>query len=127
MRIMIVEDHDVMRDVLSSLVSAQSGLQVVGTAASAEELLDNLNQFAFDLALVDLSLPGMSGDQLIAHLLAARPDVKTLIVSGHDVKVYGRVIERVGANGYVMKDDPEEIITAIRTVARGETFVTGVA
>lgn len=125
MRIVIVEDHAVMRETLSTLVNRRTEHRVVSAVASAEKLLEELERVAFDLALVDLSLPGMSGDRLVARLLAVRPEVRTLIVSGHSAELYGGVAARVGADGYIMKDDPVGILEAIRAIAEDSTHPAG--
>lgn len=122
-RVFIVEDHPVMRANLITLIENESDLEVVGWAASAEDALERIAQVDPDLLMVDLSLPGMSGNRLVALLLESTPDLRALIVSGHAEHLYATESVRIGARGYVMKDDPDEIIAAVRAVLRGEIYL----
>lgn len=121
-RVFLVEDHPLMRAVLRDLVAGEPEMEVVGVAASAEDSRSMIAEALPDLVLIDLSLPGMSGDRLVTLLRDEHPAMKTLIVSGHEEELYAGAAERAGAGGYVMKDDPGRILEAIRTVARGERF-----
>lgn len=112
--VFVVEDHPVMRATLRGLLETQPGLRVVGMVASATEALAQVPLARPDLVLVDLSLPDMSGDLLVTRLLAQQPDLRTLIVSGHEAELYAATALRAGARGFVMKDDPEALVRAIR-------------
>lgn len=121
-RVYVIEDHPLMRDTIAKLVDAQEGFEVVGRAASGAEALHGVPATDPDLILVDLSMPDLSGDRLIAKLLQDRPALLALMVSGHEESLYADAAIRAGAKGYVMKDDPDEIVQAMRAVARGETY-----
>lgn len=121
-RVFIVEDHPLMRDAIEKLVTAQGDLEVVGSCGTAEEAVREIAADAPDLVLVDLSLPDLSGDRLVAQLVQDMPELTALVVSGHDESLYADAAIRAGARGFVMKDDPEEIVEAIRTVLEGETY-----
>jgi DNA-binding NarL/FixJ family response regulator len=121
-RVFLVEDHPLMRETIARLVAAQGDFEVVGTAATAGEALRSVPEANPDLVLVDLSLPDRSGSELIAELIAAMGGVVALVVSGHDESLYADAAIRAGARGFVMKDDPDEIVTAIRAVLAGETY-----
>lgn len=118
----VIEDHPLMRETIAKLVDAQEDFNVVGRAANAAEALEGVPATDPDLVLVDLSMPDLSGDRLIAKLVQARPGLLALMVSGHEESLYADAAIRAGAKGYVMKDDPDEIVQAMRAVARGEIY-----
>ena len=121
-RVFLVEDHPLMRETIARLVTAQGDLEVIGTAGTATEALRAVPEAAPDLVLVDLSLPDLSGNQLIEELVGTVDGLVALVVSGHDEALYADAAIRAGARGFVMKDDPDEIIAAIRVVLSGETY-----
>lgn len=121
-RMFLVEDHPLMRATLVRLLETQEGWQVVGSADAAQEALRAIPLHAPDLVLADLSLPDLSGDRLVAQLQEQLPGLPCLIVSGHEESLYADAAIRAGARGFVMKDHPEEILEAVRTVARGEIY-----
>ena len=98
---------------------------MVGQMDSAEEALGAIEDLTPDLAIVDISLPGMSGMELIKHLQSRTPDVRILVVSRHDESLYAERCIRAGARGYVMKQEAgDAIVNAIRTVLNGRIFVS---
>ncbi len=115
----IVEDHPVFRMGLVSMVQAEPDLRVCATAASAEEALENLSG-AMDLVIVDVSLPGMSGLDLVRELVRRDPDRRVLVLSMHDEAQFAERAVRAGAAGYLMKDStPKEIVAGIRKALDG--------
>ena len=116
-KILIVDDHPLMRKGLALSLSAEPDLDVCGQAASAEEALSALEDLEPDIAIVDISLPGMSGLELIKHMQALRPEVRTLVVSRHDEALYAERAIRAGARGYVMKLEAGDMI--VKAVRRG--------
>jgi DNA-binding NarL/FixJ family response regulator len=121
-RVFVVEDHPLMRQMLCTLVSRRSDLEVCGTAASGGEALEKIPAAGPDLVLVDVSLPGMSGFDLISAIMDDSPDLLALIVSGHDESVYADQALRSGARGYVMKGNPLAIVKAIEAVLAGKLW-----
>lgn len=124
--IVIVDDHPLVRRVLRQILSLEPGLEVVGDVASGEELLELLTHSGdtrFDLFLIDFSLPGMNGAELVRTLLTADPDVRCLVVSSHHEPVYVSAALTAGARGYVAKGDPDALVSAIDRVLEGETVV----
>lgn len=117
----IVEDHPDMLRTYEYFIGRMEDLEVVGLAESAEEALEDEVINEAELALVDVSLPGMSGIDLVAVLRERRPGLPCLIVSGHSEDVYAESAHEAGARGYVMKGDPFKIVKAIRKVLEGET------
>lgn len=111
--VFIVEDHAGMRRMLRRLVGRSSKLRVTGEAASAEEALE---MFAIELprvVMVDINLPGMSGLDLIAKLRQQYPQVQCVVVSAYAGLDRRRAALQAGAQGFVSKDDPSEIVAAV--------------
>ena len=123
--IFVVEDHALTRRGYTSLIGEEPDLVVSGEAASAEEALQTLRTANVDLVVMDLTLGGMSGLELLKHLRAERPALPVLVVSMHDESLYGERVLRAGARGYVMKSEVDRVIVdAIRRVLRGGTYVS---
>jgi DNA-binding NarL/FixJ family response regulator len=124
-QIFIVEDHPVFRQGLVHLINAEKDLRVCGQADNAEEALGEIARLKPDLALVDISLPGKSGLELIKEVRAVNRTVKLLVVSMHDEALYADRVLRAGGDGYIMKqEDPSEIIHAIRDILCGRLYVS---
>lgn len=122
--IFIVEDHPAMRQSLIALVRNEEDFAVCGEAGSAEEAESRLNGMKPDLVLLDISLPGQDGITLIRKLRETHPEVPTLAVSGHESAIYGPPVMDAGARGYVMKRHIQQLLTAIRQVLAGETYLS---
>ena len=124
-KILIVDDHPLMRKGLAMTLNAEPDLNVCGQVADAEEALGALEEYDPDLAIVDISLPGMSGLELIKHMHALRPALRTLVVSRHDEALYAERAIRAGARGYVMKLEASDmIVKAVRRVLNGGIYVS---
>lgn len=124
-RILLVEDHAVVRNGYRRLFDAEEGMQVVGEAASADEAYARLVEQGADLAIVDLNLRGSSGIDAIRRMLAREPGLRVLVVSMHDNPSYVTQAMRVGALGYLTKNsEPAELLEAIRDVAAGRRVLS---
>ncbi len=124
-KIVIVDDHPLMRKGLALALDAETDLSVVGQMSSAEEALDEIEALDPDLAIIDISLPGMSGMELVKHLEALHPDILTLVVSRHDESLYAERAIRAGAKGYIMKLEAGDVIVkAVRRVLNGGIYVS---
>lgn len=110
----LIEDHALMRRVLRQLLEEELDLEVIAEAESAEAALSQLLGVSPDLILTDLSLPGASGLELIAWLKVQRPELRCLVITGHTDQFYRAAALAAGAAGYVTKDDPDEVIGAVR-------------
>jgi len=124
-RIMIVDDHPVMRMGYRFLIESESDLSVCCEAGSALEAMDIARRDRPDLMIVDISLGGMNGIVLIKNLLAEMPDLLTLVVSTHDETIYSERAIHAGARGYVMKSEVDRtIVEAVRRVLRGGFYLS---
>jgi len=124
-KVFIVEDHPVFREGLAQTLNAEPDLSVCGKACSAEQALEAIPRFKPDVVLVDLTLPGKSGLQMIKEIRNTDRNIKLLVVSMHDESLYANRVLRAGGDGYVMKqEDPEEIVRAIRDVLNGYLYVS---
>lgn len=124
-RILLVDDHPILREGLRRLVSAESGLSVCGVAGSVQEALSLVESEGPDLIVTDLTLPGRNGLELIKDLVSLHPTLPILVLSMHDEMAYAERVLRAGGRGYVMKDTPpEELLQAIATVLGGGVFVS---
>ena len=122
-RIVIVDDHSLVRDGLRARLSVVPGLQVVGEAASGEQALALVAVDAPDLMLVDVGMRGMNGIELATALRERHPAIRVLMLSMYDNREYVLSAIRAGARGYVLKESPtEEIIAAIGAVWAGGNY-----
>jgi two-component system invasion response regulator UvrY len=124
-KIGIVDDHAIVRSGLRQFFSEQVDLRVVGEAASGREAIDLVRNEEMDVLLMDLSMPGQSGLDVLAMIRAKAPDLAILILSGYPEEHYAMNLIRQGASGYLNKEcDPTEIVNAIRTVSLGRRYIT---
>jgi DNA-binding NarL/FixJ family response regulator len=125
MRIVIVDDHPVVRKGLVALIRQEADMIVSGESDTVEGGLERIVADRPDVAIVDLSLGAASGLQLVKALNAAVPDVRVLVLSMHDETLYAERALAAGAHGYIMKDQAmQNLVGAIRSVASGKTYVS---
>ena len=124
-RILIVDDHPMMRNGLAQLINNEPGLKVIAEADTAGQAINLAAKQKFDLALLDISLPDKSGLELIKDLRALQPELPILVVSMHDEMIYAERVLRAGGRGYIMKQaGGEKFLGAIRQVLAGQIFVS---
>jgi two-component system response regulator NreC len=124
MRILIVDDHGVLRAGLRALLNAEPDLHVVGEAADGQTGLRLATELNPDLVLMDITMPGMSGIQVTRQLKETLPSTRVLILTLHEDESLLREAIRAGASGYILKQAVEaELISAIRAVGRGELYI----
>lgn len=124
-KIFIVEDHAVIRRGYISLIKRKPDLEICGEAISGEDALETIPAAAPDLVLIDVSLPGMSGIDLVRRLKAAQPNLATLIISGHEESLFVEGVLAAGAKGYIMKEQaPDLLLDAIDQVLNGKRYLS---
>lgn len=122
--IYIIEDHPLVQEMLGEFINQIPGLQVCGMASTAKQALAEIPTLAVDLVIIDVSLPDMDGIQLIGELRARQPDLRCLMLSGHQEQSYVQRALALGAAGYVAKGNPTEMVTAIHQVLNGEMYLS---
>ena len=123
-KILIVDDHGVLRAGLRALLSAEPDLEVLGEAGNGDEALSLAQSLNPDVVLLDLSMPGASGIHVARQLKQQQPHIRTLILTVHEDDTLVREAIRVGASGYIVKKAVEtELIDAIKAVSRNELYV----
>jgi DNA-binding NarL/FixJ family response regulator len=124
-RILLVDDHPLMREGIALWVARSPELEVCGLVGSAEEALGSVEKLRPALVVTDVSLNGRSGLELIKDLQTYDPGLPVLVVSMHDEKLYAERVIRAGARGYIMKEaGGEKLIEAIKTVLSGHVYVS---
>jgi DNA-binding NarL/FixJ family response regulator len=124
-KVLIVDDHPVFRNGISALIGGESDLWVCGEAESAPAALAAMRELRPDVAVLDISLQGTNGIELIKLMLAENPRLPLLMVSMHDESLYALRALRAGARGYVMKAEAtRDMLTALRKVLTGEIYVS---
>ena len=124
-RLLIADDHPVVREGLRRIVQEAPGLEVVGEVASGHELLERLPRVPADIVLLDVTMPGPGFLELLQRLRSEHPTVAVLVLSVHPEDQYAVRALRAGASGYLTKDhSPEELTEAIRRVYRGSKYVS---
>lgn len=124
-RILVVDDHPMMRAGLMQLISKQADLEVCGEAGSPAEAMERIVQSRPDLIVVDISMKGASGLEFIKNVCAVHGHIPMLVLSMHDEKVYAERALRAGACGYIMKEEGSEfLIAALRRVLEGGIYLS---
>jgi len=124
-KILIVDDHAVVRRGLKQIVAETSDLEVAGEAASGKEALEMVRKFDLDLILLDIAMPDQSGFDVLIKLHDEYPDIPVLILSMYPEEYHELRMLRAGASGYLTKESaPEELVNAIRNVFKGEKILS---
>src|SRR5215831_2737095 len=124
-RILLVDDHAVVRYGIAQLINRQNDLVVCGEEEDASRALSAISTLKPDLVIADISLKDSSGLELMRNIKAQYPGLNILVVSVHDEAIYAEIAFRAGALGYLMKEEAlEKILTAIRRVLSGAVYVS---
>lgn len=123
-RIVIADDHALVRSGLAALLGKEQDFEIVGEAASGTEALRITREESFDVLLLDISMPDIRGTKVAEEVLKNKPGAAIVALTMHAEEHYLRELFRIGARGYVLKrSTPSELISAIRAVYRGEDYV----
>jgi len=124
LKILLVDDHPIVREGLKTLILSQPDMEVIGEASDGQEACQQASLLQPDLVIMDISMPGLSGTQATDRLCRECPRVKVLVLTIHEDKGYIRQLLAAGAAGYVLKRAAgEELIHAIRVVSAGRTYL----
>ena len=124
-KVLIVDDHPVFREGMSQVIEQESDLEVCGEAANADAAIEAVRNLLPDLALLDISLRGTNGIDLLKQMKAIQPHLPVIIVSMHDESLYALPSLRAGASGYLMKCEAvKQVVAAMRRVLAGEVYVS---
>jgi two-component system response regulator NreC len=124
-RILLVDDHVLVRQGFKMILSAQPDMQIVGEAANGREAVEAGEKLQPDVVLMDVTMPELNGIEATRRLVTASPRTRVLALSMHKDAVYVREILRAGARGYLLKDSADaDLIAAVRSVAKGEGYLS---
>lgn len=123
-RIIIADDHDIVRDGVRRILETKDDLKVVGEAGTGRETIELCNRQKADVLLLDLDMPDMDGLEVTKQIISSHPDVKILILTMHDDAEYAERVMKAGASGFVLKaSSPNELPDIVRKVTSGKIYV----
>lgn len=124
-RVVVADDHTIVREGLKQLLSAAADLAVIGEAQNGQEVLQRVREDDFDVLLLDMSMPGKSGIELIKQVRSENPKLRILVLSMHEEEQYAVRALKAGAAGYMTKESASaQLVAAIRKVAGGGAFIS---
>lgn len=124
-RILLIDDHPIMRHGLAQLLRMEEGLEICGEAGSAREGIEAIPKVLPDLVILDLTLPDKHGLELLKDIQALHPGLRCLVLSMHDEALYAERAMRAGARGYIMKEvAADNLVTAVRKILAGGIFLS---
>jgi len=127
-RVLIADDHKIVRDGLKRILASAADLEVAGEAASGDEALALVRANDYDIAMIDMSMPGISGIALLKRLKAEKPKMKLLVLSMHGEHQYAARALKAGASGYLTKDSAaDQLLGALRKIAAGGVHISDAA
>jgi DNA-binding NarL/FixJ family response regulator len=123
-RIVLADDHKIVRDGLKRILAATHDLEVAAEAADGDELLKLVRANDYDVAVIDMSMPGLAGPALVKRLKSEKPRLRVLVLSMHGEQQYAARVLKAGASGYLNKDSAaEQLVGAIRKIAAGGVHI----
>lgn len=127
-RVLLADDHQLVREGLKQLLDATADIRVAGEAANGDEALALVKSTAYDIAILDMSMPGLSGIDLVKRVKLEKPKLRVLVLSMHGEKQYAARALKSGASGYLTKDAAsEQLVAAIRKIAAGGVHISDTA
>jgi two-component system invasion response regulator UvrY len=125
MKILIADDHSVVREGLKQILSERSDMAVTAEASTGHEVLKQIEKNNFDLVVLDISMPGRGGLDILKEIRNKRPKLPVLILSMYPEEQYAVRVLKAGASGYMTKDSaPHELINAIKQISKGKKYVS---
>ena len=123
-KILIADDHALVREGVTALLNLHDQFQIVGTAANGQEAVEQAGKLRPDIILMDIAMPGLGGLEATLEIRKAHPDIKILVLSQYDDKEYVSRLFKAGVSGYILKHAVgTDLVSAIRAVHRGEIYV----
>lgn len=124
-KILLADDHTIVRQGLKLILSAHPDMTIAGEAANGREAVDLAQKLKPDVVLMDVAMPELGGIEATRQMLQANPHIRVLVLSMHKEAVYVREILKAGARGYILKDAIDtELLNAVRSVARGDGYIS---
>ena len=124
-RVVVADDHTIVREGLKQLLSASVDFTVAGEACNGHEVITRIRELEFDVLLLDISMPGRSGIELIRQINSEKPALRILVLSMHEEEQYAVRAIRAGASGYLTKETAAaQLLSALRKIASGGVFIT---
>lgn len=123
-RVLVADDHAIVREGIKQILADQADMRLVGEAENGQEVLRAVRAGEVDLVLLDMSMPGRSGIELIKEIKRVQPSLRVLVLSMHEEEQYAVRAIKAGAQGYLTKTSaPDELVGAIRSVAQGRAYM----
>ena len=124
-KVLVADDHAVVREGIKRIIEETADMVVAGEAVNGWEVLDKARGGDYDVVVLDISMPGKNGMEILKELKRERPGIPVLILSMHPEEQYALRALRAGASGYVTKESaPDELIAALEKVLRGSKYIT---
>jgi DNA-binding NarL/FixJ family response regulator len=125
LKILIADDHAIVRQGLKQIVTETSDMVVAGEASNGQELLNKINENDYDVVVLDITMPGRDGIDVLKQLRSEKPELPVLMLSIHPEEQYALRALRAGASGYLTKESaPDELVIAIQKVSRGGKYIS---
>ena len=123
-RLLLADDHQMFRQGLRGLLAAEPSLQIVAEASNYAEVIAALRAHPIDVAILDLSMPGRDGFEMVCHARSLRPELRILVLTMHNEEQYATRALRAGADGYLTKQNAaEQLLTAVQRLAKGGQYI----
>ena len=124
-RILLVDDHALVRQGFKMILGAQADMEIVGEAGNGREAIELAEQLRPDIVVMDVAMPELNGIEATRRMMTSLPHTRVVALSMHKDSVYVRETLRAGARGYLLKDSPAgDLVTAVRSVASGESYLS---
>jgi DNA-binding NarL/FixJ family response regulator len=124
-RVLVADDHAIVREGLGIMLGNQPDMEVVGLATNGREAIRMVDQYQPDVAVMDISMPELNGIEAISQMLPRHPNIKVIVLSIHETKPYVYRALKAGAKGYLIKETAGlEVVDAVREVYRGERYLS---